>query len=155
MDTKAFDFEKASLSAGWAQELDKTEEEAEEGETEEYGIGTFVYYRRKPLVESKFHNFVNSLPRNIIRCKGIVWFENDDEMSYVFEQAGKQTGVYEAGEWIATFPLKDQQAFRKANSDLERDWDEEVGDRMVKLVFIGQKMDKKAICEELDKCLAK
>ena len=155
MDTKAFDFEKASLSAGWAQELDKTEEEAEEGETEEYGIGTFVYYRRKPLVESKFHDFVNSLPRNIIRCKGIVWFENDDEMSYVFEQAGKQTGVYEAGEWIATFPLKDQQAFRKANSDLERDWDEEVGDRMVKLVFIGQKMDKKAICEELDKCLAK
>lgn len=155
MNTKAFDFEKASLSAGWAQELDKTEEEAEEGETEEYGIGTFVYYRRKPLVESKFHNFVNSLPRNIIRCKGIVWFENDDEMSYVFEQAGKQTGVYEAGKWIATFPLKDQQAFRKANSDLERDWDEEVGDRMVKLVFIGQKMDKKAICEELDKCLAK
>ena len=155
MDTHAFDFEKASLSAGWAQELDKSEEEAEEGETEEYGIGTFVYYRRKPLVESKFHDFVNHFPRNIIRCKGIVWFDNDDEMSYVFEQAGKQNGVYEAGQWIATFPIQEQNAFRKANADLERDWDSEVGDRMLKLVFIGQNMDKKSNCDQLDKCLAK
>ena len=76
-------------------------------------------------------------------------------MSYVFEQAGKQNGVYEAGQWIATFPIQDQNAFRKANADLERDWDEEVGDRMNKLVFIGQNMDKKSICDELDKCLAK
>ena len=75
-------------------------------------------------------------------------------MSYVFEQAGKQNGVYEAGQWIATFPIQDQNAFRKANADLERDWDEEVGDRMNKLVFIGQNMDKKLICDELDKCLA-
>ena len=152
MDTHAFDFEKASLSAGWAQELDKPEED-EESETEEYGIGTFVYYRRKPLNGTGFNNFISHFPKNIIRCKGIVWFDDDNEMSYVFEQAGKQTGIYEAGDWIATLPLSEQESIRKANADLERDWDKDVGDRMVKLVFIGQNMDKKAISGKLDKCL--
>lgn len=154
MDTKAFDFEKAVMSSGWAQELDKPEEEAEEGETEEYGIGTFVYYRRKPLNEKKFNEFLDKFPKSVIRCKGIVWYDDDYQMSYVFEQAGKQKDVYEAGEWIATFPKEEIAQLIKENKDLERDWDEKVGDRMVKLVFIGQKMNKEEICEELDKCLA-
>lgn len=153
IDTNCFDFEEATMSAGWAQELDKPEEE-EEGETEEYGIGTFVYYRRQPIDASKFEEFVNKFPKNIIRCKGIVWFNSDNEMSYVFEQAGKQKGVYEAGEWIATFPKEEINELRKENPDLERDWDEKVGDRMIKLVFIGQNMDKDTISTELDKCLA-
>ncbi|MCI8961764.1 MAG: GTP-binding protein [Clostridia bacterium] len=153
MDTNSFDFEEAAMSAGWAQELDKTEEEEEEGETEEYGIGTFVYYRRKPFDEAKFEGFINKFPKNIIRCKGIVWFNNDYEMSYVFEQAGKQKGIYEGGEWIATFPEEEIKILRKQHTDLERDWDDKIGDRMVKLVFIGQNMDKELISKELDRCI--
>lgn len=153
IDTNSFDFEEAAMSAGWAQELDKPEEEEEEGETEEYGIGTFVYYRRKPLDEAKFEQFINKFPRNIIRCKGIVWFKSDYEMSYVFEQAGKQKVIYEGGEWIATFPKEEIDMLRKQNADLERDWDEKIGDRMVKLVFIGQDMDREEISKELDKCI--
>lgn len=153
MDTNAFDFEEAAMSAGWAQELDKPEEEEEEGETEEYGIGTFVYCRRQPLDEAKFEAFINNFPKSIIRCKGIVWFSSDNEMSYVFEQAGKQKGVYEGGEWIATFPKEEIELLRKEHADLERDWDEKIGDRMVKLVFIGQNMDKEAIIAKLDECI--
>ena len=153
MNTNAFDFEKAAMSSGWAQELDKPEEGEEEGETEEYGIGTFAYTRRKPFNESKFEEFINKFPKTVIRCKGIVWFANDNEMSYVFEQSGKQKGVYEAGEWIATFPKNEVEKLLKENADLARDWDEEIGDRMIKLVFIGQNMNKKEIFEELDKCL--
>ena len=153
MDTKAFDFEKAAMSSGWAQELDKPEEEEEEGETEEYGIGTFVYTRRKPFNESKFEEFINNFPKSVIRCKGLVWFANDNNMSYVFEQAGKQKGVYEGGEWIATFPKNEIEMLLKENADLARDWDEKIGDRMIKLVFIGQNMNKKEIFDELDKCL--
>lgn len=177
IDTNAFDFEKAAMSAGWAQELDKPVEEEKEheheheehdnhheehhhhhhhegGEVEEYGIGTFVYYRRKPVDEAKFQNFVQNFPKSVIRCKGIIWFKTDYEMSYVFEQAGKQKDIYEAGEWIATFPKTEIEQLLEENKDLARDWDEKVGDRMIKLVFIGQQMDKEKICEELDKCLA-
>ena len=153
MNTKAFDFEKASLSAGWAQELDKTEEEAEEGETEEYGIGTFVYYRRKPLVESKFHNFVNSLPRNIIRCKGVLWFSDEPESSYVFEQSGKQVQAFCAGEWVASFSPEEQKQIIAQNPDIKKSWDEKYGDRTVKLVFIGRNMDKEGIIEKLNNCI--
>ena len=141
------------MSPGWAQELDKPEEEEEEGETEEYGIGTFVYTRRKPFNERKFEEFINKFPKTVIRCKGLVWFANDNQMSYVFEQSGKQKGVYEAGEWIATFPKNEIDKLIKENEDLARDWDEEIGDRMTKLVFIGQNMNKQEIFEELDKCL--
>lgn len=173
IDTNSFDFEKAAMSAGWAQELDKHMDEDEEehdedehhehehhhhhhheeGEVEEYGIGTFVYYRRKPVDAAKFEDFLNNFPKGVIRCKGIVWFSNDYQMSYVFEQAGKQKTIYEAGEWIATFPEAEVRELRKANADLEKDWDEKIGDRMVKLVFIGKNMNKEEIVEALDKCI--
>ena len=153
MGTNSFDFDKACASAGWMKELEKDEEEEEEGETEEYGIGTFVYYRRKPLVRSKFRSFVNNMPRNIIRSKGIMWYSNDNDYMYIFEQAGPQSSSYKADVWIYTLPEEDKKQYISENPDIKKDWDEKVGDRMVKLVFIGQKMDKEMITNALDNCL--
>lgn len=153
MGTNSFDFDKACASAGWMKELEKDEEEEEEGETEEYGIGTFVYYRRKPLVRSKFRKFVNNMPRNIIRSKGIMWYSNDNDFMYIFEQAGTQSTSYKADYWIDTLPEQDKKQYIAENPDIKKDWDNEVGDRMVKLVFIGQKMDKEMITKALDDCL--
>ena len=124
----------------------------EEGEAEEYGISTFVYTSRKPIDEKKFGAFVENLPRNVIRSKGLVWFNDDDEMSYIFEQAGKQTSISEAGYWLATAPKNELDEMIKQDSSILEGWDEEVGDRIIKLVFIGQKMDKEKIIEDLKKC---
>ena len=121
----------------------------DEGEAEEYGISTFVYTSRKPISEAKFNEFAKSMPRNIIRCKGLVWFKEDNEMSYLFEQAGKQLSLSEAGYWLATAPKEELDQMIKVNPEILKDWDEEVGDRMTKLVFIGQKMDKEGIIQEL------
>ena len=120
---------------------------------EEYGISTFVYYRRKPIVRSKFRSFVSEMPKNIIRTKGIMWFSNDNENMYIFEQAGVQKTSFKADVWIDTLPDFEKKQYINANPDIEKDWDNEVGDRMVKLVFIGQKMDKEKIIADLDKCL--
>ncbi len=124
----------------------------DEGEAEEYGISTFVYTSRKPINEAKFDEFAKNLPKNVIRCKGLVWFKQDDEMSYLFEQAGKQLSLSEAGYWLATAPKEELDQMIKQNPDILKDWDEEVGDRITKLVFIGQKMDKEKICNDLKDC---
>jgi len=124
----------------------------EEGEAEEYGISTFVYTSRKPVDEAKFNEFAQNMPKNIIRCKGLVWFKQDYEMSYLFEQAGKQLSLSESGYWLATAPKEELDEMIKANPDILKDWDEEVGDRITKLVFIGQKMDKEKIIKDLKKC---
>ena len=124
----------------------------DEGEAEEYGISTFVYTSRKPIDEKKFDEFAKNLPKNVIRCKGLVWFKQDNEMSYLFEQAGKQLSLSEAGYWLATAPKEELDQMIKQNPEILKDWDEEVGDRVTKLVFIGQKMDKDQICEDLKKC---
>lgn len=155
LDTKAFDFRTASMSAGWIKELENDEEE-EEGETEEYGISTFVYERRQPFNTDKFEDFINKeWPKNVIRCKGILWFSDERDMSYMFEQAGQQMQSVAMGRWIAAGTEYDRiQAFHR-NPDLKKDWDETYGDRVIKLVFIGQNMDKKFIEESLDKCLDK
>ena len=126
----------------------------EEGEAEEYGIGTFVYTRRKPIDRNKFEEYVNfKWRKNIIRCKGIIWFSDDNEMSYVFEQAGNQMQLTEGGYWLATAPENELKMMVNENPDLLKGWDEEVGDRIIKLVFIGQKLEKEAIKEELDALL--
>ena len=127
----------------------------EGGHTEEFGIGTFVYYRRLPLVRSKFRSFVNEMPESIIRTKGIVWYSNDNDNMYIFEQAGLQKESFKADVWIDTLPEEEKKYYIAENPDIKRDWDEKVGDRMVKIVFIGQKMDKDKIIAELDKCLDK
>ena len=122
-------------------------------EEDAYGIGSFVYYRRKPIVKSKFRMFADKLPESVIRAKGLMWFSSDNENMYIFEQAGPQKTVFRADYWIDALPEREKQAYIKANPDIKKDWREDVGDRMVKLVFIGQKMDKEAIINELDKCL--
>lgn len=129
----------------------------EGGEVEEYGIGTFVYYRRKPFDLSLFDEFVaRKWPRDVVRAKGICYFADEFDMCYVFEQAGQQKTVKQAGQWLATMPADQLAELRKNNPQLEKEWDEEYGDRMIKLVFIGQhiKEQKDAIIAELDKCLA-
>ena len=155
LNTNSFDFEEASMSAGWIEELnrDDNEEDEIEGETEEYGIGTFVYYRRAPFDKEKFDKFATNLPSNIIRCKGVLWFEDEPESSYVFEQSGKQVQAFCAGEWVASFSDEDQKKIITQNPDILRDWDPKYGDRVIKLVFIGQKMDKEKIIADLDACL--
>ena len=127
----------------------------EEGEAEEYGIGTFVYYRRKPFDIDKFNRYVNfSWPKNIIRTKGICYFSDDWDMSYLFEQAGVQVKLANAGQWYATMPEDELLEMMRRDAGLVHDWDEEYGDRMIKIVFIGQHMDKESIVRELDACLA-
>ncbi len=126
-----------------------------EGEAEEYGIGTFVYYRRAPLDLNKFDYFVGkNWPSNIIRAKGLCYFADEMEMSYLFEQAGRQKSIRQAGLWYATAPQEELIELMKQDATFLRDWDETYGDRMQKIVFIGRKMDKEAICQALDNCLA-
>ena len=128
----------------------------DEGEAEEYGIGTFVYYRRAPLHLGRFDEFVaRKWPKSIIRAKGICWFADEPETCYVFEQAGRQVSLRNAGAWYATMPADELEEFKAQHPDLQRDWDERYGDRMQKLVFIGQHLDREAITAALDECLVK
>ena len=123
----------------------------EEGEAEEYGISTFVYTSRKPFDVAKFEKYINeSFPKTVIRCKGLVWFKSDYDMSYLFEQAGKQFKISETGYWLASAPKEDLEQIVKNDPEALKDWDDEVGDRMVKLVFIGRKMDKEQIIKDLN-----
>ena len=126
----------------------------DEGEAEEYGIGTYVYYRRPALNLGLFDEFVaRRWPKGVIRAKGICWVHDEPEMCYVFEQAGKQVSIRQAGQWYATMPENELRLFKEQNPGLQRDWDDRYGDRMQKLVFIGQHLDKEAIARELDRCL--
>ena len=126
------------------------------GEVEEYGIGTFVYYRRPAFNLDKFEAFVSKKwAKNIIRTKGVCYFSINPEMSYMFEQAGVQKKVTEAGQWFCTAPEDELKEILAENPEILNDWDEKYGDRMQKIVFIGQKMDKEKIIAELDACLEK
>ena len=198
LNTNSFNFEEASMSAGWITELNSMENEHDdeeehhthhhddddddeeedddhdehehhhhehehhhhhhhhdEGEAEEYGIGTFVYYRRAPFYKEKFDVFAQNMPKSIIRCKGVLWFEDEPESSYVFEQSGKQVQAFCAGQWVASFSEEEQKQIVAQNPDVRKGWDEKYGDRVIKLVFIGQKMDKENIIADLDNCMKK
>ena len=123
------------------------------GEVEEYGIGTFVYYRRRPFNLGRFDEFVAHLPKSIIRAKGICYFKDEYDRCYLFEQAGKQLSLKDVGLWFATMTPEELEETMAKEPGLRRDWDEDYGDRMQKLVFIGQHMDKEAITKALDACL--
>ena len=166
LGTNLFDYEKVATSATWIREIEGHEDEDheahhhhehdhDEGEAEEYGISTFVYYRRKPMRLSEFDQFVARLwPKNIIRAKGICYFKGEEDICYLFEQAGKQVKLQNVGQWYATMPAAELEAMKQRDPNLRRDWDDTYGDRMQKLVFIGQHLDKEAIATLLDACLA-
>lgn len=126
----------------------------DEGEAEEYGISTFVYYARRPFNLGLFDEFVAAhWPKNVIRAKGMCYFADEYDMCYLFEQAGRQFNLKKAGEWFATMPKDELESLMAQDAQLRHDWDEQYGDRMQKLVFIGQHLDKKAITDALDACL--
>ncbi len=176
LNTRLFSFDEVAGSAAWIAgvegDVDDDDEEEdehshehhhhdhehfhneEEGEALEYGISTFVYYRRKPFDLNCFDEFVaRHWPKSVIRCKGMCYFDTEYDMCYVFEQSGKQFNLRQAGAFYATMPKDELQQALAHDPMLRRDWDEQYGDRMQKLVFIGQNMDKEAICRLLDDCL--
>lgn len=126
----------------------------DEGEAEEYGIGTFVYYRRPAFNLENFDHFVaTKWPKNVIRAKGVCYFTDELDMCYLFEQAGQQKTIRQAGKFYATMPENELQRMLDTDPTLRRDWDETYGDRMQKIVFIGQNLDKEEITRLLDECL--
>ncbi|MBQ7213227.1 MAG: GTP-binding protein, partial [Bacteroidales bacterium] len=125
-----------------------------EGEAEEYGIGTYVYYARDPMNINDFDQFVaRHWPAGVIRAKGICYFSDEEDVCYLFEQAGRQVSLRNVGQWFATMPEKELKEALRNDATLARDWDPFYGDRMQKLVFIGQHLDKAAIRQALDRCL--
>ena len=184
LNTGMFNFDKVATSAAWIDAIegdhndddDHDEHEHEhhhhnehdddhghhhhhhhgEGEVEEYGIQTYVYYRREPFDINRFDYFIHAKwPSNIIRAKGILYFRHNTDMSYIFEQAGSQKKLTEAGYWYATAPEDELRELMQQDPSILRDWDDKYGDRMIKLDFIGQNLDRKALEKELDCCLAK
>ena len=184
VNTGMFDFDDVATSARWIQEVEHHHEEHDEdeheehdddeheshesghhhhhhhhhddeGEAEEYGIGTYVYYARRPFQLGLFDEFVaRKWPQGIIRAKGICWFKDEPDVCYLFEQAGRQVGLRNAGQWYATMPADELQDLMDRNPGLRQDWDAQYGDRMQKLVFIGQHLDREALADALDFCLA-
>ena len=154
--TGLFDFDRVATSAAWIAAIEGEEEEdEEEGEALEYGIDTFVYYRRPALDLNKFDYMVaTQWPSNIIRAKGLCYFSSDPDKCYLFEQAGRQKSLRDSGLWFATMEEEELQQMMERDANLRRDWDPEYGDRMQKIVFIGQHLDKPAIEALMDSCLA-
>lgn len=183
IETGKFNFERVATSAGWISQierpLDELEEENaheehhhhhdeehhheehhhhhhhhDEGEAEEYGISTFVYYRRPAFNIHRFDRFVaTNWPKGVIRAKGICYFSHNRDMSFLFEQAGSQKQLSNAGLWYAAAPKEELEAMMRQEPGLRRDWDERYGDRMQKIVFIGQHLDKEQLTRDLDACL--
>lgn len=177
LNTERFDFETVFESAAWVSHLEHADEDDDddhdheheehehghehhhhehihEGDDEdEYGIGNFVYYRRRPFNRDKLEEFAGRWPRNIIRCKGVLWFSDEENMAYVFETSGRQISAGASGQWLASCSKKEQEEVLASEPKIRAEWDEKVGDRMVKLCIIGQKLDKDAVCRELDALL--
>ena len=172
LNTNIFDLRQTESGAGWLRGLEGDVVESEEGhhheheghhhhhhdheggEVEEYGIGTFVYYRRPAFDINKFDWFISKrLPKSVIRAKGLCYFSNNTDMSCLFEQAGKQISLREVGRWFATAPEEELIQMMRQDPTIMKDWDAHYGDRMQKIVFIGQNMDKEQICRDLDTCL--
>ena len=180
--TDRFDFETVYASAGWVKALEEHDAEEDddhdddhdehehhheheehehhhhehkhEGESEaEYGIGSFVYYRRRPFNREKLDRYASNWPRNIIRSKGVVWFSDEDDMAYVLETSGRQIQAGYSGNWLASCPPAEQKRVLAEEPEMKKDWDEKVGDRMIKMVIIGRHLDKEQICKDLDACL--
>jgi G3E family GTPase len=152
LSTDRFDFNAAYGSAAWMEAMEHPEEH-EDPEVLEYDITTFVYKRRQPFDIDKFVDYVGTWPNEVIRTKGILWAIQDPNMCYLFEQAGRQFNLKQCGAFYATMPQQELMLLMAQDPMLQRDWDDQYGDRMQKLVFIGQNMDRDAITKALDNCL--
>jgi len=154
--TGAFDFDRVATSAAWIAAIEGEEDEDEpEGEALEYGIDTYVYIARPALDLNKFDRMVaKAWPKEVIRAKGLCYFSDDTSKCYLFEQAGPQKSIRDAGLWFATMPEEDLQEMMRRDKNLRRDWDPVYGDRMQKIVFIGQNLDKEKLESLMDSCLA-
>ena len=154
--TGVFDFDRVATSAAWIAAIEGEEDEDEpEGEALEYGIDTYVYYARPALDLNKFDRMVaKAWPKEVIRAKGLCYFSDDISKCYLFEQAGPQKSIRDAGLWFATMPKEDLEEMMRRDRNLRRDWDPQYGDRMQKIVFIGQNLDKEGIESLMDSCLA-
>ena len=176
LNTHLFDFDRTATSATWIQEVEDAhhhhdhDEDEDEDEHEhhhhdhdheeghdhlaEFGIDTYVYFARRPFDLGMFDEFVAAhWPKNVIRYKGMCYFAEEYDMCYLFEQAGRQFNIRKAGEWFATMPKEELMQLMADDAQLRKDWDDQYGDRMQKLVFIGQHLDRKAITDALDRCL--
>ncbi|MBO6161343.1 MAG: GTP-binding protein [Bacteroidales bacterium] len=154
LHTGLFDFDKVATSAAWISAIEGEEHDEDEGEADEYGIGTYVYYRRQALDINKFDWMVaKKWPASVIRSKGLCYFSEDPSRCFLFEQSGVQKTVKDAGYWFATMPEDRLSQLMASDAALRRDWDPVYGDRMIKIVFIGQNLDREEIDRLMDACL--
>ena len=154
LDTKLFDLEASSMTAGWIEALENPEEIEESGEVLEYGISTFVYKRKEPMNRKLFYEFLNSKwDKSIIRSKGVVYFTDDMTTAYMVESAGNSKNLVATGPWVSAMPESEKQAILMANPSLLEEWDDEYEDRMNKIVFIGKDMNKEELIKKLDSFL--
>ncbi|MCF7757522.1 GTP-binding protein [Paenibacillus xylanexedens] len=150
LNTGRFDFEKVSMSAGWIQELEK---ESHTPESEEYGIGSFVYRRRKPFHPSRLAEFMSYWPEEVVRAKGLVWLAAEGDVAASLSQAGPSIQFGPAGHWVAALPEADKEEILRNEPDVLEKWDAQWGDRQTELVMIGIEMERASIEDELDQCL--
>ncbi|MDG5473272.1 GTP-binding protein [Jeotgalibacillus sp. ET6] len=149
LHTGRFNFERASQAAGWIKELN----EEHIPETDEYGISSFVYRKKRPFHPRRFHDWLINLPDEIVRSKGFFWLASRNQTAGLFSQAGSSIQLQGAGEWIAALPSEEQEQIKQEEPEILEKWDDVWGDRMTELVWIGIEMDKESIISSLDQCL--
>lgn len=154
LNTNLFDLESSSMTAGWIEALENPEEEEESGEVLEYGINTFVYYRRSPFNRKMFYEWLDTKwDKSIIRSKGVVYFTDEMDTAYMVESAGNSKNLVSTGPWVSAMPEREQALVLAQNPDILKEWDETYQDRMNKIVFIGKNMDKEELINKLDSFL--
>ncbi|MBJ6365577.1 GTP-binding protein [Staphylococcus hominis] len=153
LDTGRFDFEKASNSAGWIKELTEGGHETHTPETEEYGMSSFVYSRRLPFHAKRFNDWLEQMPQNIVRSKGIVWLAQYNEVACLLSQAGSSCNISPVTYWVASMSKEKREEILAQRRDVAESWDIEYGDRNTQFVIIGTDLDQEKIEKELDACL--
>ncbi|EGQ2737795.1 GTP-binding protein [Staphylococcus pseudintermedius] len=153
LETGRFNFEAASQSAGWLQELEAGGHATHTPETEEYGISSFVYRRRLPFHAERFNTFLENMSESIVRAKGIAWLAQYNNVACLVSQAGTAVDIHPVTFWVASMPKAERAAILQERPDVRADWDPEYGDRHTQLVMIGIDLDEAAITAQLDACL--
>ncbi|MBE7340408.1 MULTISPECIES: GTP-binding protein [Staphylococcus] len=153
LDTGRFDFEQASNSAGWIKELTEGGHAEHTPETEEYGIGSFVYSRRLPFHAKRFNDWLEQMPNNIVRAKGIVWLAQYNQVACLLSQAGSSCNISPVTYWVAAMSKEQREQILNQRPDVAQSWDIEYGDRNTQFVIIGTELDQEKIVKELDQCL--